>query len=358
MEYLSFLEPYINAENSKLFFSIILIIILSLLSRPIISKYLLGWIRKFVEKTENEIDDKIIDVMEPPARFISIVIGLYLIAEIYVPTMQGIFIRTIIAFSIFWLLFSSTIPLAELLKGKDKYINKSLIGWGLKVIRVIIIFTGASAILEIWGIKVGAILAGLGILGAAVALGTQDLFKNLIAGFLILSEHRFGEGEWIRVSNVAEGTVEKIGLRSTLIRRFDQAPMHVPNSQLADAPLINFSRMKHRRISWTIGLEYRTNKKQLKTIVESIEQLVSKQDFVPASKVSTFVVIDKFNDSSIDLLIYAFTKTTKWGEWLKIKEQLALDIKKIVEEAGASFAFPSQSIYIEKNDEPNIKFKK
>ena len=93
MEYLSFLEPYINAENSKLFFSIILIIILSLLSRPIISKYLLGWIRKFVEKTENEIDDKIIDVMEPPARFISIVIGLYLIAEIYVPTMQGIFIQ-------------------------------------------------------------------------------------------------------------------------------------------------------------------------------------------------------------------------------------------------------------------------
>jgi len=358
MEYLSFLEPYINKENSRLFFNIIFIIVLALLSRPIISKFLLGWIHKIVKKTDNKIDDKIINIMEPPARFISIVVGLYLIAEIYIPAMQGIFIRTIIAFLIFWLLFNATVPLAELLKVKDKYINKSLIGWGLKVLRVIILFTGASAILEIWGIKVGAILAGLGILGAAVALGTQDLFKNLIAGFLILSEHRFGEGEWIRVSNVAEGTVEKIGLRSTLIRRFDQAPMHVPNSQLADAPLINFSRMKHRRISWTIGLEYKTNKQQLKTIVESIEKLVSKQDFVPANKVSTFVVIDKFNDSSIDLLIYAFTKTTNWGEWLKIKEQLALDIKKIVEESGASFAFPSQSIYIEKNDESSIKLKK
>ncbi|MGB1360555.1 MAG: mechanosensitive ion channel family protein [Alphaproteobacteria bacterium] len=349
MEYLQSLQEYLHIDYLDDTVSVIFILVISLLSRPIISKIFLGWIRKLVEKSKNKVDDHILNVMETPIRFISIVVALYLIAEIYVPALQGVFIRTLIAFVIFWLLYNATVPLQDIIEHKEKNTKKSLINWALKIVRVMIIFTGASAILEIWGINVGAILAGLGILGAAVALGTQDLFKNLIAGFLILSERRFNEGEWIRVGDVAEGTVEKIGLRSTLLRRFDQAPMYVPNSQLADAPLINFTRMKHRRIHWSIGLEYKTTKAQLQKVVEGIEKLISSKDFVPANKISTFVAVDKFNDSSIDILVYAFTNTNDWGQWLKIKEKLALDVKKLVEDTGTGFAFPSQSIYIEKS---------
>ena len=78
---------------------------------------------------------------------------------------------------------------------------------------------GAAAVLELWGIKIGPIIAGLGLFGVAVALGAQDLFKNLISGILVLVEKRFKVGDWIYVEGVIEGIVESIGFRSTVVRR-------------------------------------------------------------------------------------------------------------------------------------------
>ena len=221
--------------------------------------------------------------------------------------------------------------------------------WIFKALKVLVIFLGAAIILEIWGIAVGPLLAGLGLFGAAVALGAQDLFKNLIGGITIIAEKRFHPGEWILVEGVVEGTVEDIGFRSTKVRRFDKAPVHVPNSNLSDAVVTNFSRMTHRRIKWKIGVTYSTDVKQLQIIRDGImNYLIQNEAFAKADEVSTFVRVDSFNASSIDFLVYCFTKTTNWGDWLEIKEAFALEIKRIVEEeAKSSFAFPSQSIYIE-----------
>ena len=178
-----------------------------------------------------------------------------------------------------------------------------------------------------WGIKVGPILAGLGLLSVAVALGAQDLFKNLISGILILLEKRFQNGDWIKVENVVEGTVEKIGFRSTLVRRFDSSPVMVPNFNFAENAVTNFSNMKSRRIYWNIGLEYRTTRDQLRKIRDEIDDYITSDgNFVKSSEQPLFVRIEKFSDSSIDLLIYCFATTTNWGEWLEIKEKLALEI--------------------------------
>ncbi len=165
---------------------------------------------------------------------------------------------------------------------------------------------------------------------------------------LVLAERRFLTGDWIKVDGVVEGTVEKIGFRSTLVRRFDKAPVHVPNSSLSDHSVTNFSRMTHRRIYWKIGVEYRTTVSQLRLIRDQIEDFVlGSEVFAHPPEVSTFVRIDSFNDSSIDIMLYCFTRTTNWGEWLEIKEGLAYRIKEIVEGAGSGFAFPSQSVYVE-----------
>ncbi len=164
----------------------------------------------------------------------------------------------------------------------------------------------------------------------------------------MIAEKRFNIGDWIRVDGVIEGTVESIGFRSTLIRRFDKAPVFVPNSKLSDHAVINFSSMTHRRIYWKIGVEYRTTVKQLRQIRDSIEQYILESEyFEKPPKVPLFVRIDRFSDSSIDIMVYCFTKTIKWGKWLEIKEALAYRIKEIVEDAGSSFAFPSQSLYVE-----------
>jgi MscS family membrane protein len=223
-----------------------------------------------------------------------------------------------------------------------------MVEWLLKSIRVAFLFIGAGTILEIWGIKILPLLAGLGLFGVAVALGAQDLFKNLISGLLIIAERRFSPGDWIAVEGVVEGTVETIGFRSTLVRRFDKAPVFVPNANLSDNVVTNFSAMTHRRIYWTIGVLYSTRVEQLRRIRDGIERyILDSDDFAHPPEVPAFVRIDRFGDSSIDIMVYCFTRTTVWGEWLEIKEDLACRIKEIVEEAGSGFALPSRSLYLE-----------
>ena len=143
--------------------------------------------------------------------------------------------------------------------------------------RIVVLILGFCAVLELWGIRVGAIIAGLGLLGVAVALGAQDLFKNLISGILVLVEKRFKKGDVIEVDNVIAGVVEKIGFRSTAVRKFDKSLCYIPNNQFAENAVTNISQISNRRINWIIGLEYKSTSKQLKKICSEIEMVIKKK---------------------------------------------------------------------------------
>lgn len=322
--------------------------------RGIFSRYVLNKLRDWAKGSKTKIDDRIVEALIPPIKFIPIIMGIFFSthyldmnqnADAFIMKLE----RSLIAFTIFWAIHRAADPLSHSLKKLEKILTKAMMQWIFKAMKVLIIFIGAAVILEIWGIAVGPLLAGMGLLGAAVALGAQDLFKNLIGGITIIAEKRFYPGEWIMVDGVVEGIVEELGFRSTKVRRFDKAPVHVPNAQLSDAAVTNFSRMTHRRIKWAIGVEYRTDVKQLQIIRDEIMKYILENDaFAKPEEVPTFVRIDSFNASSIDILVYCFTRTIVWGEWLEIKENFAIAIKDIVEnKAGTGFAFPSQSIYIE-----------
>jgi len=330
-----------------------LIIIGFLLIRRLFAKVVISRLAALTKRTKTPLDDEALEVLDKPVAFIPVVIGLFFATE-YLPlsgiieTITNNLIRSLIVFVIFWCLVKLVKPFSSLLRGLESYLTVTMVEWLIKAISVVFIFIGAATILEIWGIKIGPIIAGLGLFGVAVALGAQDLFKNLISGILIIAERRFNLNDWIRVEGVVEGTVEWIGFRSTLVRRFDKAPVFVPNSKLSDNSVINFSKMTFRRIYWIIGVEYRTTIEQLRQIRDNIEAyILNSEDFAKPTEESTFVRIDRFSDSSIDIMVYCFTKTTVWGEWLKIKEDLACKIKEIVEGTGTGFAFPSQSLYIE-----------
>ena len=210
-----------------------------------------------------------------------------------------------------------------------------------------IFILGTAAVLELWGIKIGPIIAGLGLFGVAVALGAQDLFKNLISGILVLVEKRFKIGDWILVEVTIEGVVEKIGFRSTVIRKFDKSLAIIPNFQFAENSVVNISETTNWRVRWSITLQYNTTVAQLKKVREEIESYINKSEDFDQS-VGVAVRIEKFSDSSIDLLVRCFTASNSWSDSLLVKERLAIAIKEIVEDNKASFAFPSQSIYIEK----------
>lgn len=323
-----------------------------LVLRRLLTRFVVVRLMAWTDRTETPVDGQMVRAVEGPIRFLPVVLGMFFALEYLSP--DGTFaaiganlVRSMIAFTLFWGLHNLVDPLAFLFDRLERVFSAAMVEWVLKAIRVAFILIGGATILEIWGIQVAPIIAGLGLLGVAVALGAQDLFKNLIAGILIIAEKRFNKGDWILVDGVVEGTVETIGFRSTMVRRFDRAPVHVPNARLSDNAVTNFSAMTHRRIYWHIGVEYRTSVDQLRRIRDDIEAFIlNDPDFAPPSEVSTFVRIDRFSESSIDIILYCFTRTTAWLEWLKVKERLALHIKQVVEDSGTSFAFPSRSLYV------------
>ena len=262
-------------------------------------------------------------------------------------------VRSLIAFTIFWSLYRAVGPLSFLIDTLTDAIGRqslgeTLKGFFVKLARFVIACVGVVAVLEEWDFNVGAVLGGLGLVGMAVAFGAQNLIANLFAGVTIFLDNIFEKGNWIRSGDV-EGTVEEIGFRTTKIRRFDKALTTIPNSKLAGDALINFSRMTNRRIYWKIGVEYRTTEEQLRQIVNALKSYVTESDHFETDpqRTTTLIHVDSFNDSSIDIMLYCFTKTTVWAEWMRIKEDLALKVKRIVEDAGTGFAFPSTSIYLE-----------
>ncbi len=341
-------------------FSAVGIMLLALAIRGLFARTIIRAVTKAAAGTKTNLDDALVTTISSPLKIVPIIIGVYIGTQVIdlpdnAQNIADQVLRSLVAVSIFWTLNRAVGAFSFLFTGLRQTLSGAIVDWLVKALQVIFLIIGVAAVLDIWGIPIGPIIAGLGVFGIAVGLGAQDLFKNLIAGLLILTEKRFQPGEWIAVDGVCEGTVEKINFRSTLIRRFDKSPMYVPNSKLSDNAVTNFSRMTHRRIKWAVGVEYRTTVDQLKYIRDEIEAyLWSNPAFAKPPATALFVRVDTFNASSIDFLIYTFTNTTNWGEWLALKEELALEIMNIIEKAGTGFAFPSRTVYMQQQDPPEI----
>ncbi len=328
------------------------IFIFFLFLRGVFSKFVIKRLEKYVSKTTNKFDNSLVFSMEGPAKFFPIVLGFF-VSTSYLSVEHGaieLINRSLITILIFWTFHQIIGPLSVVIKSVGGLLSKDLINWIIKAIKILILILGAAAVLELWGIKIGPIIAGLGLFGVAVALGAQDLFKNLISGILVLVERRFQVGDWIFVDGVIEGTVESIGFRSTVVRRFDKSLATIPNFQFAENAVINNSQTTNRRINWIIGLEYRTSSDQLKKIKDEVENYIKNSElFSKTGNTFISVKIEQFAASSIDIRLICFTKTKNYLEWMDVKDTLALAIKMIVEKNKASFAFPSTSIYVEKN---------
>ena len=174
--------------------------------RRLFARFLIIRLNAIVLKSTNKIDDTIIEVIEGPLKFLPVVIGFF-IASSYIDFSSNVqsFIdllnRSLITIFIFWLLHQLIVPFSFLIKKFEEKISKPLVDWTLRGLKILIFILGVVAILELWGIKVGPVIAGLGLFGVAVALGAQDLFKNLISGIMILMERRFTIGDVILVSS-------------------------------------------------------------------------------------------------------------------------------------------------------------
>ncbi|RKQ95231.1 mechanosensitive ion channel family protein [Maricaulis maris] len=335
----------------------LLIVVIGLVARGLIARWLIAALKRLAERTETTFDDAVVDALSGPMKLVPVIVSLFFALNILQIGAEGAlrghqFVQSLVVIALFWSLHNAVGPLAHALQGLRNALTPVMVDWMTKALRIVFIIVGAAAVLQVWDIPVAGIVAGLGLFGVAIGLGAQDLFKNLIAGILILTEKRFLPGDWVKVDGVVEGTVEEINFRSTVVRRFDKGPVYVPNSKLSDNAVTNFTRMTHRRTYWIIGVRYDTTAEQLREIRDKVLGYVeSHPEYAQAPEVSTFMRVDSFGPSSIDFMLYCFTKTTNWGEWLRLKEELAFFIKETVEAAGTEFAFPSTSIYVESGAE-------
>jgi|TARA_B100001094_G_scaffold154600_1_gene149589 MscS family membrane protein len=322
-----------------------------ILSRTLVFKSLMA----FANTSQSTHDDAFVISLKKPLTLIPLGIGIYAfvnalpLGETY-NAYATLFVQSYFYLAVFWSIADSIDPLRDFVGEKYDFLSTTLRAWIFRAIKFVAYLVGIVSVLELWGIDAASIIAGLGLFSVALALGAQNFFKNLIGGLLIIGEKRFKQGDWINVEGVAEGEVEKIDFRSTLIRRFDKAPVFVPNSVLSDSEIINFSAMPFRRLMFNVGLIYQTTPDTILAIRKDIETYIANNDdLANADEATTTIRVTQFNDSSIDMLVYCFTRSTKWHDFCVAREQLILEIMKIVKKNGSDFAYPTSTIHIEKD---------
>ncbi|WFW15176.1 mechanosensitive ion channel family protein [Citrobacter freundii] len=233
-------------------------------------------------------------------------------------------------------------------------INKGRDITSARILSRIIKITIVVAIVLLYGEHFGMSLSGLltfgGIGGIAVGMAGKDILSNFFSGIMLYFDRPFSIGDWIRSPDRnIEGTVTEIGWRMTKINTFDHRPLYVPNSIFSSISVENPGRMSNRRIKTVIGLRYEDADK-ISTIVDAIRQMLQNHPGID-QKQTLLVYFNEFADSSLNIMVYCFTKTTVWQEWLAVQQDVYLKIITLVQENGADFAFPSQTLYMD-NPQP------
>lgn len=328
------------------------IFLLFLLLRKIFTFFVLKIIHKIAKLTTSSFDDKLLEIIEGPLKFVFVILGFYfafLVMDIENETFDKI-LKSLVIFEIFWIFYNMVHVLDETIYKFAKRFGRELyreIGaFFIKTLKIFILAIGLVSILQVWNINVSAFLASLGLGGLAFALAAKDTAANLFGGLSILADRALKIDDWIKVGDV-EGTVEDIGLRTTKVRTFEKSLVTVPNQMIANNPIENFSRRNIRRIKMRIGLVYSTTHEQMNAILNDIRNMLQSHPGI-AKNATLLVNFDEFEDSSLSIFIYCFTNTANWAKYLEIKEDVNLKIMEIVQQHGSDFAFPSESIYIEK----------
>lgn len=240
-----------------------------------------------------------------------------------------------------------TVNLSDILHLDDinSNINITAVKFISNILKIVIVAFAVVMVISELGYNVNGLLTGLGVGGLAISLAAQDAVSNLISGFIIVFEKPFVVGELIQTSTVI-GTIEEVTMRSTKIRKLDDSVVTVPNSSITNDAIVNISRIDKRLIEFEIGLTYATDTNALRQCQSEIERYLIEKEEILESPVRVYFT--KFDASSLNLTITCYTTKTDKDEYLRVLNDVNYTIKEIVEENSIDFAFPSQSIYIEK----------
>jgi len=320
-------------------------------------------------------------------RLLIIVFGIDMITDIYlgvganVDESRKFFLMTYIAlftYLVHKIIYTISVIKINSLKNKEKSYRSEIINLAVKLINFIVFLVGLLLVLKTYGVELTAILSGLGIGSLAIAFAARDTLANFLGSISILLDNPFSQGDWIKVGE-DEGTVVEIGIRSTTIRTFDNALISIPNLSIANSSVKNWSkRLLGRRIKMYLGVTYDSNFDDIKKAIGEIEEmllthpqiatnktqykakqdkslrLISKED-ERGVKNTLLVYLDSFGDSSINIMVYCFSKSVQWQDWLETKQDVMFKMAEIFEKNNLEFAFPSMSLYMSEGENNALK---
>lgn len=342
-----------NAWIVELFFIILCTATLHFISNKVLSR-----IHSKAENTRIIYDDAIIYAIQPPLSLIiwliglSIAIGGILAEHVhislvdYVPQLK----RLGIIFSISWALIRFIRQIEKLYiqrrEQEQKEVDKTLVHAMAQLLTISVIITSILAAMQLLGLPISGLLAFGGIGGAGIAFASKDLLANFFGGLVVYTDQPFKVGDWIRSPDKnIEGVVEYIGWRVTRIRTFDKRPLYVPNGLFLTISVENPSRMTNRRIRTNIGIRYQDADK-MDVITHDIKQMLLHHPEIDTQQL-LIVNFTEFGISSLNFMVYTFTKTTKWAHFQEVQHDVFLKIFDIIRKHGAQCAFPTQTVHLQ-----------
>lgn len=334
-------------------------VILGALLLELVYRLFIGRVARLAEKSGHMWDDALVHAGKRPVSLLIWWQGMVIAARIIAPRTE------VFAFDPEWLDMAQQLGLVvaatwfffRLTSGfekafvaarrkRDEYVDLTTVTVLGRIVRIAFVLTGVLTGLSILDIPISGFLAAGGVGGIAVGLAARDLLANFFGGFTVFMDRPFSVGDWVRSPDrEIEGVVEHIDWRITTIRKFDKRPMYVPNATFTTVTLENPSRMTHRRIAEHIGVRY-DDFGVLSQVIEAIRAYVMNHADLDTTQ-TTMVHFDRFGASSLDIMLYCFTKTTVWTEYHQVREKVLIGVGEIIESHGAQVAFPTRTLKID-----------
>lgn len=298
----------------------------------------------------------LLDACERPATSALTLVGFYLAAVCirHSPAFDGwlqplalriLRIGIIVLSSWALMRFISPDMMARTMFGKPQEpMSKTFCMFFARILRCVAAVFGGVLVVNELGFNPSTLIAGIGVGGLTVALAAQDWASNLFGGAVILFDKPFAVDDWIEVDTTMEGVVEDMTFRTTRIRTFDNSQIVIPNALLVSKPVINWSRMEKRKISFDVSLEYDSPSQQLEECVRQIRAFLQGNEDVNQELIS--VTFNELGDAALKVRVHFFTNLKNYADFMLFKERVNYKIADIVRAQGLSFAFPTQTLHL------------
>ena len=375
---------FINQSISEPLIRLLLLIIVFILSKYLYHHF----IRKFIlislfKKRKTTVYRLLFYRFDKLVRPILFLIGLFLfkvVIQLFVVNEEISFVFYILFLFFFAWSFYEMIKFfiyvaLSVKMAKDKEIHQELFVLFLNITKVLIALIIVFAVLSRMGVDLTGLVASLGIGGIMLGLSAKDTLTNFFDSIRLIGENAFHIGDWIETAQI-EGVVTEIGLAATCIRTFDNALVTIPNSKLAGDYIKNWSKRKvGRQIKFKLRLKYTYDIEEVEKVTKKIRTMLNAHNEImndkktkylmkmkktykdgifqlsnnPSSNVGSklLVYLDEIDDYSMNILIYAFSISINWEEWLKVKQDILKKIIVIIDNSKLELAIPREEILLQ-----------